>query len=99
MDRVPPTAKRSRNETFVHRRVRNDGRLFCWPDLDLGEDMVADFASFHAVDDDLGVFLHVEHCANSSLGVDGTDETPSQALVALVDEYRPLLRPKGRAWV
>jgi len=104
IERVPPDAvsdgKKARGESFFHRRKTSAGQPFAFPDLDLGEDVAARVAAIHSVDDDIGLYFHVEHHANSSFRVIGrvvnlkgpAAKKPAEDLLALLATHRPLLR-------
>lgn len=72
LSRVPFRAGTGRAETFVHGRrlpvVDGDGdgdRIVPFPPVDKGEDGCASRVVSHDVDDDRGIFLHVEQGSNT----------------------------------
>jgi hypothetical protein len=98
IERVRPSGKMTRGESFLHsRRMKTTGALFEFPRIELGEDVAAEAAAVHAVDDDVGLFFHVEHGINSSPRVVGDEvrgaaPRPAADLLAMLDVHRPLLR-------
>ncbi|KAH8051870.1 hypothetical protein JL721_11014 [Aureococcus anophagefferens] len=98
IERVRPSGKMTRGESFLHsRRMKTTGALFEFPRIELGEDVAAEAAAVHAVDDDVGLFFHVEHGIKSSPRVVGDEvrgaaPRPAADLLAMLDVHRPLLR-------